>query len=93
MSGVLYKNWRCLRFPTMRTVVLGYNKTRRPDVRPFVRLLGGCVVADRADALAVRFGVPAMAGVFCRIVDKLHLPVFVTVIDEPQPAPAKVFGH
>jgi hypothetical protein len=68
----------------MRTVVLTYAKALRPNVRPLVGLLGGCVVAERDEAVAVRFTPDALAGVFCRVVDKLRLPVLVAVVDDPR---------
>jgi hypothetical protein len=49
-----------------------------------VGLLGGCIVAEREEALAVRFTPDALAGVFCRAVDKLRLPVLIAVVDDPR---------
>jgi hypothetical protein len=91
-ARVLYNRPRCLPFLTMRTVVLSYARTRRPDVRTLVRLLGGFVVAEREETLAVRFAPEALASVFCRVLDKLRLPVLVTVVDESRQAMAQVSG-
>jgi hypothetical protein len=68
----------------MRTVVLTYARARRPNLGHLVGLLGGCVVAERDEALSVRFDPDALAGAFCRAIDKLHLPVLVDVVDDPR---------
>ena len=77
----------------MRTVVLTYDAACRPNLRPILGLLGGRIVAEREQALAVCFSPDALANVFCRVVDKLRLPVLVTVVDGPSPvAMAQVSG-
>ena len=65
-------------------MVLTYARALRPNVRPLVGALGGRVVAEREEALAIRFTPDVLADVFCRVVDKLRLPVLVAVVDEPR---------
>jgi hypothetical protein len=81
MLPVLYDNAAYLHLGSMCKVVLSYAGFRWPDLRPLVRLWGGCVVPESEETLAVRFATEALANVFCRVLDKFHLPTLVAVVD------------